>query len=83
LGGTDTLQVIKEKYLKDKNFIVAGTSAGAMAIPKLMIYEGGKHEAMLKEDLKIAFSSAFLICVLWILISSNGGGLEDWRTLWL
>jgi len=54
LGGTETVQMIKEKYLHDKDFIVAGTSAGAMALPKLMIYQGGKHEAMLKEDLQIA-----------------------------
>lgn len=54
LGGTETMELIKEKYLHDKDFIVAGTSAGAMAIPKLMIYQGGKHEAMLKEDIQIA-----------------------------
>jgi cyanophycinase len=54
LGGTETVEMIKQKYYADKDFIVAGTSAGAMAIPKLMIYEGGKHEAMLKDDLKIA-----------------------------
>ena len=65
LGGTDTLEVIKEKYLKDKDFIVSGTSAGAMAIPKLMIYEGGKHEAMLKEDLKIASGlGIFDLCIV-------------------
>ena len=54
LGGTETVEMIRQKYYSDKDFIVAGTSAGAMAIPKLMIYEGGKHEAMLKDDLKIA-----------------------------
>lgn len=54
LGGTQTIDVIREKYHHDKNFVVAGTSAGAMAIPHLMIYEGGKHEAMLKDDLKIS-----------------------------
>ena len=54
LGGTKTIEVIKYKYLHDKDFIVAGTSAGAMAIPKLMIYQGGKHEAMLKDDIQIA-----------------------------
>lgn len=54
LGGTETVEVIKEKYESDSQFIVAGTSAGAMAIPKLMIYEGGKNEAMLKDDLKIS-----------------------------
>ena len=54
LGGTDTITVLREKYLHDKDFIIAGTSAGAMVMPNLMIFEGGKHEAMLKEDIKIA-----------------------------
>ena len=48
------MQVIKDKYLHDKDFIVAGTSAGAMAIPNLMICQGGEHEAMLKDDIQIA-----------------------------
>lgn len=54
LGGTQPMQVIKDKYLHDKDFIVAGTSAGAMAIPNLMICQGGEHEAMLKDDIQIA-----------------------------
>jgi len=54
LGGTETIDILKDKYLHDKDFIIAGTSAGAMVMPKLMIYEGGKHEAMLKEDIKMA-----------------------------
>jgi cyanophycinase len=54
LGGTDTIRVIKEKYVHDEDFVVAGTSAGAMAMAKIMIYEGGVHEAMLKDDLKLA-----------------------------
>lgn len=65
LGGTQTMEVIKEKYFTDKDFIVAGTSAGAMAIPKLMIYEGGKHEAMLKEDISIASGLGILdLCIV-------------------
>jgi cyanophycinase len=54
LGGTDTIRVIQEKYMHDEDFIVAGTSAGAMAMPKIMIYEGGVNEAILKDDLKLA-----------------------------
>jgi cyanophycinase len=53
LGGTACIGVIKEKYRTDKQFVVAGTSAGAMAISNIMIYEGGIHEAILKDDLKI------------------------------
>jgi cyanophycinase len=54
LGGTDIVNVIKDKYNHDKDFVVAGTSAGAMAMSKVMIMEGGVQEAMLKDDLKIA-----------------------------
>ena len=53
LGGTETIKMIREKYLHDKDFIVAGTSAGAMAVAEIMIYEGGVHESILKDDLKI------------------------------
>jgi cyanophycinase len=53
LGGTDCIDVIKERYHEDKDFIVAGTSAGAMVMSKIMIYQGGVNEAILKDDLKI------------------------------
>src|SRR5690606_23152137 len=33
LGGTETIDLLKDKYQNDKDFIIAGTSAGAMAIP--------------------------------------------------
>jgi cyanophycinase len=52
LGGTPCARSIEERYLSDKNFVIAGTSAGAMAIPGIMIYEGGIEEALLKNDLK-------------------------------
>ena len=47
------MATIRDKYEHDKDFVVAGTSAGAMAMSKVMIYEGGVHEAILKNDLKI------------------------------
>lgn len=53
LGGTAIIEEIKYKYLHDREFIIAGTSAGAMAMSKIMIFEGGTSEAMLKEDLKL------------------------------
>lgn len=53
LGGTEAVKTIKEKYTHDKDFIVAGSSAGAMAMSKIMIYEGGVNEAILKDDLKM------------------------------
>lgn len=54
LGGTPTIAAIKEKYYHDKDFVIAGTSAGAMAMTKIMIYEGGVNEAMLQGDLKMS-----------------------------
>ena len=53
LGGTECVHAIKEKYTYDKDFIVAGTSAGAMAMAQVMIYEGGVNEALLKKDIRI------------------------------
>jgi cyanophycinase len=52
IGGTPVDQVIKDKYMHDPDFIVAGTSAGAMAIPEIMIWEGGVEEALIDTDLK-------------------------------
>jgi len=54
LGGTPLVKLIREKYEKDKNFVVAGTSAGAMAMSKIMIFEGEINEAVLKEDVKMS-----------------------------
>jgi cyanophycinase len=53
LGGTPCVEAIKQKYIDDKDFVIAGTSAGAMAMTKIMIYEGGVEEALLKKDLRI------------------------------
>ncbi len=38
-GGTEFLRVLKQRY-QNENFLIAGTSAGAMAMSKTMIYEG-------------------------------------------
>src|SRR5581483_9395269 len=38
-GGTQFLKTIIQRYQKDK-FVIAGTSAGAMAMSSTMIYEG-------------------------------------------
>lgn len=52
LGGTLIANVIREKYFTDKNFTVAGTSAGAMVIPEVMIQAGGSYEALIESDLR-------------------------------
>lgn len=54
LANTEILTAIKNKYYSDKNFIVGGTSAGAMAIPEIIIGGGIIREALYKEDIKIS-----------------------------
>ncbi|MFN3756451.1 MAG: cyanophycinase [Flavobacterium sp.] len=60
LGGTPIIDIILNRYCKDKNFVVSGTSAGAMAMAKIMIIRGGNYEALLKNDLKISSGFGFL-----------------------
>lgn len=54
LGGTPLIEAICKKYQRDENFIVAGTSAGAMVMSRLMIIAGQTNEAMLKGDLQLS-----------------------------
>lgn len=58
-GGTDFLKKIKHRYLTE-NFVVAGTSAGAMAMSNTMIYEGNAAKAHLKGEVKITTGLAFM-----------------------
>jgi cyanophycinase len=58
-GGTDFLNTILERY-KNEHFIVAGTSAGAMAMSNTMIYEGSSNEALLKGKVKITTGLSFI-----------------------
>jgi cyanophycinase len=58
-GGTDFLKVIKQRYLNEQ-FVVAGTSAGAMAMSNTMIYEGNATKAHLKGEVKITTGLAFM-----------------------
>jgi cyanophycinase len=65
LGGTPVVTAIKERYQNDKDFIIAGTSAGAMVMSKIMIYQGHVTEALLKEDLKLtAGLGIFDTCII-------------------
>jgi cyanophycinase len=52
LAETKLLEAIKNKYYSDKNFIVGGTSAGAMSIPEIIITGGLIREALFKNELK-------------------------------
>lgn len=60
LGNTAVLDCIQKRYLEDEDFIVAGTSAGAMASSELMIYEGETNEALLAGAIKISSGLGFL-----------------------
>ncbi len=51
LTETPLLAAIKTKYNADKNFIVGGTSAGAMAMPSTIISHGIIAEALFAGDL--------------------------------
>ena len=60
LGGTKAANAIKEKYINDKNFTIAGTSAGAMVLSKVMIKDGGVSEALVDTDIKTTSGLGFL-----------------------
>ncbi len=59
-GGTEFLQVIMDRYKNEPDFIVAGTSAGAMAMSNTMIYEGNATRAHLKGEVKITTGLGFM-----------------------
>jgi cyanophycinase len=51
-GGTEFLDILKHRY-QEEDFVIAGTSAGAMAMSNTMIYEGNAALANLKGEVKI------------------------------
>jgi cyanophycinase len=59
-GGTKFLEIILERYNNEDNFLVAGTSAGAMAMSNTMIYEGNAAKAHLKGEVKITTGLGFM-----------------------
>lgn len=59
-GGTPFFQKIMDRYINEENFIVAGTSAGAMAMSNTMIYEGNATRAHLKGEVKITTGLGFM-----------------------
>ena len=58
-GGTDFLDTLLDRY-QHENFVVAGTSAGAMAMSNTMIYEGNATQAHLKGEVKITTGLGFI-----------------------
>lgn len=60
LGGTTFVDIIKSRYLNDDDFIVAGTSAGAMVMSSVMIMGGGLTEALMYRNLNTSSGLGFL-----------------------
>lgn len=60
LGNSDIIETIRERYFDDSDFIVAGTSAGAMAAGTLVIIEGETDEALLKGGVKVSSGLGFI-----------------------
>lgn len=52
-GGTPFLDTMIERYRNEPGFLIAGTSAGAMAMGNTMIYEGNATRAHLKGEVKM------------------------------
>jgi cyanophycinase len=51
LEGSEFLNILTQKYLNEE-FVIAGTSAGAMAMGDSIIFEGNSNEAMIKGIIK-------------------------------
>ncbi|MBA3899676.1 MAG: cyanophycinase [Bacteroidetes bacterium] len=52
-GESEILNILKRRYLEEESFIIAGTSAGAMAMSDTMIYRGSSAESLLKGEVKV------------------------------
>ena len=59
-GGTGFLNILLERYFNEEKFVLAGTSAGAMAMSNTMIYEGNAARAHLKGEVKITTGLGFM-----------------------
>ncbi|WP_316826579.1 cyanophycinase [Pedobacter miscanthi] len=58
-GGTKIHQILLEKY-RNEPVVIAGTSAGAAASSKNMIYQGSSKDALLKGEVKITGGLGFI-----------------------
>jgi len=58
-GESEFLNILLDKY-QNENFILAGTSAGAMAMSQVMISRGSSSEALLKGQVKLTKGLGFI-----------------------
>jgi cyanophycinase len=59
-GGTEIYKILQDRYKYEDGFLIAGTSAGAMAMSNTMIYEGNAANAHLKGAVKVTTGLAFM-----------------------
>ncbi len=59
-GGTEIIRILKHRYQHEEGFVIAGTSAGAMAMSNPMIYLGTAAESHLKGAVKITTGFGFI-----------------------
>ncbi|MCJ8154641.1 cyanophycinase [Chryseobacterium sp. SSA4.19] len=64
LNETPINALLKEKYLHEDDFTIAGTSAGAMAIPEMMISDAEEDKAMLQGNIELNHGLGFLTTCL-------------------
>jgi cyanophycinase len=62
-GGTRFLKILHDRY-RNESLVIAGTSAGAMAMSNTMIYEGNATRAHLKGEVKITTGLGFIDSVI-------------------
>ncbi len=62
-GGTEFLQILKQRYCHE-NFVIAGTSAGAAAASANMIYRGQSGDALVKGEVQITAGLGFIDSVI-------------------
>ncbi len=63
-GGTDIYQILHDRLIDEHDFVIAGTSAGAMAMSNTMIYQGKSDLAHLKGEVKLTTGLAFVANVI-------------------
>jgi cyanophycinase len=62
-GGTEFLNIMKRRY-QEEDLLIAGTSAGAMAMSQTMIYEGNATRAHLKGEVKMTTGLGFINSII-------------------
>lgn len=61
--GTEIVEILKHRY-QNEEFVIAGTSAGAMAMSTVMIKGGSAPESLLRGSVKIGHGLGFIEAVI-------------------